>query len=466
MAEPLPSLPLRRHVIANALALAPSGMALVVLVWMGALPLSHALVAFGAIALATAIIVRRYLLSVGRFARFVEALAHGDEPEVPRFVLSPAAEELAGGVAALARLWRRQRASIDSLSASAQAIVDGLPDPLLGIDRNRRVVRFNRAASTLLGPIETGRDLSATLRQPALLDAVDAALAGRPVHEPAEIVVAGPPERILAAHVAVLPRPTDDGSSVLVVLHDMTALRRAERMRADFVANASHELRTPLASLVGFVETLRGPARDDAEARDRFLGIMAEQTGRMRRLVEDLLSLSRIEQREHEPPTGRVELAPLLKGLVEMLDMKARPREVTLRLQIAPDLPAVIGDRDELAMAFQNLIDNAVKYTRQGSQVTVEAARIDGGVRLVVRDQGEGIAAEHLPRLTERFYRVDTARSRQMGGTGLGLAIVKHVLNRHRGRLEVTSTVGDGSSFTVLLPAEQFSTTVQRPAGS
>ncbi len=458
MADPLPSLPLRRHVIANAIALAPSGVALMVLVWMDVLPLTHAAVAFGAIAFATAIVVRRYVLSVGRFARFVEALARGDEPDVPRFVLSPAAEELAGGVAALTRLWRRQRTSIDSLSASAQAIVDGLPDPLLGIDANRRVVRFNRAARTLLGPIETGRDLAATLRQPVLLDSVDAALGGEPIEEPPEITVPGPPERILAAHIAALPRPTDDGSSVLVVLHDMTALRRAERMRADFVANASHELRTPLASLVGFVETLRGAARDDEEARDRFLAIMAEQTGRMRRLVEDLLSLSRIEQREHEPPTGRVEVGPLLRGLVEMLEMKARPRDVTVTLDVKGDLPAVIGDRDELAMAFQNLIDNAVKYTRPGTTVTVEAGRLNGSVQLVVRDQGEGIAAEHLPRLTERFYRVDTARSRQMGGTGLGLAIVKHVLNRHRGRLAVESAVGAGSTFTVLLPAEEFST--------
>lgn len=458
MVDSPPPLPARRHIIANAIALAPTGLALVVLVWTDALPLWHAAVAFGAVAFATAILVRRYVLSVGRFARFVEALARGDDPEVPRFVLSPAAEELAGGVAALTRLWRRQRDSINALSASAQAIVDGLPDPLLGIDRSRRIVRFNRAARTLLGPIETGRDLAATLRQPVLLDSVDAVLGGQPAEEPAEIVVVGPPERIFAAHITGLPRPTEDGSSVLVVLHDMTALRRAERMRADFVANASHELRTPLASLVGFVETLRGPARDDAEARERFLAIMAEQTGRMRRLVEDLLSLSRIEQREHEPPTGRVEVGPLLRGLVEMLEMKARPRDVTLSLDVAAELPAVTGDRDELAMAFQNLIDNAVKYTRPGTAVNVVVDRADDSVRLVVHDQGEGIAAEHLPRLTERFYRVDTARSRQMGGTGLGLAIVKHVLNRHRGRLQVESVLGEGSTFTVVLPAGDFST--------
>jgi two-component system phosphate regulon sensor histidine kinase PhoR len=182
----------------------------------------------------------------------------------------------------------------------------------------------------------------------------------------------------------------------------------------------------------------------------------------MRRLVEDLLSLSRIEQREHEPPTGRVEIAPLLRGLVEMLEMKAGPRDVTLQLEADAGMPPVVGDRDELAMAFQNLIDNAVKYTRPGTVVKIEARGLDDHAEVAVLDQGEGIAAEHLPRLTERFYRVDTARSRQMGGTGLGLAIVKHILNRHRGRLTVDSEVGVGSSFTVRLPAHRFSTAPQK----
>lgn len=458
MAELQRSPPLRRQLIANAVALAPTAAALIVLVAIGALSFAYALGAFAAVAAVTAIVVSRYVQSVGRFAHFVEALSRGDEPDVPRFALSPAAQELADGVATLTRLWHRQRNSIESLSASAQAIVDGLPDPLLGVDADRRIVRFNNAARALLGPIEPGRDLSGALRQPTLLDTVDAALHGRSIEGPAEITIAGPPERFFAAHVTRLPRPTDDGSSVLVVLHDMTALRRAERMRADFVANASHELRTPLATLYGFVETLQGPARDDAEARDRFLAIMAEQTGRMRRLVEDLLSLSRIEQREHEPPTGRVEIGPLLRSLVEMLDMKARPRDVALALDVAADLPPVPGDRDELAMAFQNLIDNAIKYTRPGTMVSIDTKRTGEGVQLVVRDHGEGIAAEHLPRLTERFYRVDTARSRQMGGTGLGLAIVKHVLNRHRGWLTVESKVGDGSRFTVVLPTTGLST--------
>lgn len=453
-AEPEPVLPLRRHLIANAVVLAPAVIVLSAMMAAGWLPVDRALGAMAAIGLCTAVIVRRYLHSFVRFSRYVETLAGGGEPDVPRFVLSPAAEELATGVQALDGMWRRQREAVAGLEVSAQTIVDGLPDPLFAVDRRRRLARWNRAASDLVGPLAAGRDLSATLRHPALLDAVDAALEAQAPTDTAvaELVLAGPPERIFSAHVKRLPRATADGSLALIVLHDISALRRAERMRADFIANASHELRTPLAGLVGFVETLQGPARDDAGARERFLAIMAEQTDRMRRLVEDLLSLSRIEQREHEPPTARVDVGGVLRGVRDLIDMKARQRGVTVAFDIPDELPAVIGDADELTMVFQNLADNAVKYTASGSSVEVAARAEADRLRVTVTDHGEGIAPQHLERLTERFYRVDTARSREMGGTGLGLAIVKHALNRHRGRLEITSEVGKGSTFAVSLP--------------
>jgi two-component system phosphate regulon sensor histidine kinase PhoR len=453
MAEP--SLSFRRHLIANTLVLAPTGVALAGMMVAGWLPVERGLVAMAAIGFCSAIVVWLYLRSFARFSRYVEALARGDEPDVPRFALSPAAEELATSVSALDGMWRRQREAVAGLEVSAQTIVDGLPDPLFAIDRRRRVMRWNRAAGDLVGPLVVERDLSATLRHPALLDAVDAALGAQAPAETAmvELVMGGPPERVFAAHVKRLPRATADGSLALIVLHEISALRRAERMRADFVANASHELRTPLAGLIGFVETLRGPARDDAEARERFLAIMAEQTDRMRRLVEDLLSLSRIEQREHVPPTARVDVAGVLRGVRDLIDMKARQRGVAVAFDIPDDLPDVIGDADELTMVFQNLADNAVKYTPSGTSVRVAARAAADGLRVDVVDQGEGIAPEHVARLTERFYRVDTARSREMGGTGLGLAIVKHVLNRHRGRLEIDSELGRGSTFTVILPA-------------
>ncbi|MGH8309221.1 MAG: ATP-binding protein, partial [Steroidobacteraceae bacterium] len=380
----------------------------------------------------------------------------------PRLSFAPATEELAAAAATLSAGWRRQRASIDNLAASAQAIVDGLPDPLIAVDRHRRIVRTNLAARALLGTVGAVRDLSTAFRQPQLLAAIDGLLetgadgnftgADRAI---VEFVLSGPPELDVIAHLRRLPRAAADGSLALIVLHDTTALRRAERMRADFVANASHELKTPIAGLAGFIETLRGPARDDASARERFLGIMAEQADRMRRLVDDLLMLSRIEQHEHARPDAEVDLNRVLRSVLDLLQLRASSRKVALELSVDPALPRAIGDYDELTIVFQNLVDNAVKYTRPATTVRITArpAAADDRVAVAVSDEGEGIPANHLPRLTERFYRVDAARSRQLGGTGLGLAIVKHVVNRHRGRLDIQSTPGKGSTFTVTLPA-------------
>jgi two-component system phosphate regulon sensor histidine kinase PhoR len=243
----------------------------------------------------------------------------------------------------------------------------------------------------------------------------------------------------------------------MLTFHDITAIKRSEQMRADFVANASHELRTPLSTLIGFIETLRGPARDDPAARDRFLAIMEEQAGRMSRLINDLLSLSRIELDEHTLPAGQVDLLAVVRAVVDTLEMQADAKNMKIVLQAPEALPPVTGDPDQLTQVFQNLVDNAIKYARAGTEVTVSATGPDGQrrghVSVAVRDCGDGIARNHLPRLTERFYRVDPARSRALGGTGLGLAIAKHIVSRHRGRLSIDSEVGKGSVFTVTLPA-------------
>ena len=455
-----PPLPFRRTVSANLAVLAPSGAALAILYWSGALAGRPALLAFLGIAAVTAILVQRYLGSLSRFARFVSELSGEQEPVMPRLSFAPATEELATAAATLAAGWRRQRASIDNLAASAQAIVDGLPDPLIAVDRQRRIVRTNRAAVALLGVVLSDRDLSTALRHPELLAAIDSLLATAdgnfigPDQVTVDLVLSGASERAAIAHARRLPRAAADGSLALIVLHDTTALRRAERMRADFIANASHELKTPIAGITGFIETLRGPARDDPDARDRFLGIMAEQADRMRRLVDDLLMLSRIEQHEHARPDTAVDVGKVLAGVQDLLQLKAASRKVAIELAVDPALPHAIGDYDELTVVFQNLIDNAIKYAKPATTVKV-AARPTGDDRLLVAvsDEGDGIPAAHLPRLTERFYRVDNARSRQLGGTGLGLAIVKHVVNRHRGRLDIQSTPGKGSVFTVTLPA-------------
>jgi len=458
MAEPVP---LRRYVMANAVALAPSYAALLVLHWTDQLAGRPTLIAMAAIAAVTILLVQRYLGSLARFARFVGELSGEREPVMPRLSFAPATEELAAAAAMLSAGWRRQRASIDNLAASAQAIVDGLPDPLIAVDRQRRIVRTNRAARVLLGAVGAERDLSTTFRQPPLLAAIDGLLETGsdgnftgPDQTAVEFVLPGPPELDMIAHLRRLPRAAADGSLALIVLHDTTALRRAERMRADFVANASHELKTPIAGLAGFIETLRGPARDDPGARERFLGIMAEQADRMRRLVDDLLMLSRIEQHEHARPDAEVDLSRVLKSVLDLLQLKASSRKVALELGLDPELPRAVGDHDELTIVFQNLVDNAIKYSKPATTVRVSAGpAVDGRVAVSVSDVGDGIPAAHLPRLTERFYRVDAARSRQLGGTGLGLAIVKHVVNRHRGRLDIQSAPGKGSTFTVTLPA-------------
>jgi two-component system phosphate regulon sensor histidine kinase PhoR len=377
-------------------------------------------------------------------------------PPAPPRRLSPA---IWPAMLRLDRAWREHATHTEARLAAAEAIIAAAPDPLILIDRQRRIVRSNEAAAAFIGPGAEPRDLAAALRNPLLLAAADAALAGEPGTS-VEFTLSVPVERVLRAHLAKLDGPALDDAAAILTLHDVTALKRSEQMRADFIANAGHELKTPLATLIGFIETLLGPAREDAAARERFLGIMREQAGRMARLVDDLLSLSRIELNEHVAPTGRVALAPLVDEVARGLELHAAERGIHIARDLPADLPEVQGDRDELAQIFQNLIDNAVKYGRPHSEVTVTGGTGGPGsgaaaalVRVAVADQGEGIASEHLPRLTERFYRVDTARSRQLGGTGLGLAIVKHVLNRHRGRLDISSEVGRGSTFTIWLPA-------------
>jgi two-component system phosphate regulon sensor histidine kinase PhoR len=262
------------------------------------------------------------------------------------------------------------------------------------------------------------------------------------------------------ATVVALYSPLAGGHGALVVLSDRTRERAVERMRADFVANASHELRTPLASLIGFIDTLRGPAADDPPAQARFLEIMAEQAGRMNRLIDDLLSLSRIELTEHQMPAEDVAMADLVERMLAAFEIRLKERRITLDLWMAPDVPSITGDPDQLEQVLQNLFDNAVKYGREGGLIRVGLQRVPPGgkfparpgVILSVADDGAGIPRQHLPRLTERFYRVDTGRSRAVGGTGLGLAIVKHVVNRHRGQLLIESEEGRGTSFTVWLP--------------
>jgi two-component system phosphate regulon sensor histidine kinase PhoR len=276
-----------------------------------------------------------------------------------------------------------------------------------------------------------------------------------------EVQARVPVERRLLATMVPLEHSAASHAtpSLLITFRDLTEQDRLTRMRADFVANASHELRTPLASLKGYVETLQGTAKDDAEARVRFLKIMEEQAERMSRLVDDLLSLSRVEMREHLPLSDEANLGLILREVTQSLEPLATQAGVALKLEPAEGEALVRGDADELTQVFQNLVHNAIKYGRAGGKVEIRLKREPAasgrphGFRVDVVDNGPGIPPQHLPRLTERFYRVSAAASREKGGTGLGLAIVKHILNRHRGELVISSKLDQGSTFSVLLPS-------------
>ena len=338
------------------------------------------------------------------------------------------------------------------------AILEALPDPAIVLEGNGFVKQFNARAIHLFDGIKVGQHISAAIRSPEVLDAISRAPGGPPLT--VRLVQRVPVERQLDVTIAPLSTSIQEASDLplLLVLRDLTERERISQMRSDFIANASHELKTPLASLSGFIETLQGPAKEDSEARGRFLTIMARQAERMTRLINDLLSLSRVEMSAHLPPSGEVDMAETAGYVAATVEPIARESNMTVAIE-GCDQPAwVRGERDELIQVLQNLIHNALKYGRDGGVVTIRLTRTSlpdrrtGAIAVAVVDDGPGIPAEHLPRLTERFYRVDVATSRERGGTGLGLAIVKHVVNKHRGRLTIESREGEGSIFTIILP--------------
>jgi two-component system phosphate regulon sensor histidine kinase PhoR len=431
-------------------------LALIVMAITGAATPLGAALAIGATLLVAFALALLWTRDLNVLSETVRRL--GDDQPSAETPALPGLERVGREIERLARRLAERSALMERLRRADEAIVERLPDPLIVLAADRSVRRANSAAQAAFGA-----DIAAVLRHPGLHGAIDRAFtqAGstRLAAQIAEISLPVPVARELHATVVPMDPPLADGGRAVVVLSDRTRERAVERMRADFIANASHELRTPLASLMGFIDTLRGPAADDPPAQQRFLGIMAEQAARMNRLIDDLLSLSRIELTEHQAPAGRVDLVALLRELVAGFEPRLIARGVTLDLVLASGLPPVLGDADQLLQVAQNLLDNAVKYGRDAGVVRLAAELASGprwparaGVVVTVADQGQGIPREHLPRLTERFYRVDTGRSRAVGGTGLGLAIVKHIVNRHRGQLAIDSDVDVGTTVSVWLP--------------
>jgi two-component system, OmpR family, phosphate regulon sensor histidine kinase PhoR len=352
----------------------------------------------------------------------------------------------------VSQFWRQKRQPPAALASTPSAQpadfvwLDALPDAAILLNRQRRVLKINAPCIATLGRIPVGANIEHYLRQPLALEALDEAQGTAQAAE-RDITLLAPEERRFQLRVIGFSTQT------LITLRDMSRAHLTDQMRVDFVANASHELRTPLATLIGFIETLQTGAAENVSTRERFLHIMSGEAQRMVRLIDDLLSLSRIELDKYIRPTAALALKPLIEEVRNSLLMRLQEDERTLAVHVDSALPDVIADRDQISQVLHNLLSNAIKYGRTGSTITLEAQRLDAGtVELCVRDEGDGIAQEHLPRLTERFYRADTARSRQMGGTGLGLAIVKHIVERHRGTLRIDSQPGTGTSVRFTLP--------------
>ncbi|MAQ55485.1 MAG: hypothetical protein CMM82_01185 [Rhodospirillales bacterium] len=453
------------HILAGTATISlPILVLLIFLVGIEELAFSSAIIA-GFIGIITCIIIiTLQTLRIKKIQNFVEKDLVLKELEIKQTAFDAGSGpigELISATLRVERKWINERKTLKAGLLSAANLFDALPDPLVTLDHQARLVYANAAARTLLAENKPdidlrGNDISSILRQPLVLEAVQDVLDGAKTRyiefkfaEKIELTFEARIEAISAAD------KEENDAVILLLLRDVTSQKLNEESRADFVANVSHELRTPLTSLIGFIETLRESAKNDPNARERFLSLMATQSDRMARLVNDLLSLSRIEMNVHDNPAKSVDLRKVIETVIDMLAPQAKQRSITIEADLRNITSPIIGDSDELLQLFQNLIENSIKYANKKSIVRITSNCNIKACSISVIDESNGIPREHITRLTERFYRIDTARSRELGGTGLGLAIVKHIVNRHRGKLKIESVEGQGSTFSVSLPISE-----------
>jgi two-component system phosphate regulon sensor histidine kinase PhoR len=440
------------------ISLAPTTVILVYAL-LGRLSLEHAAIAIMLIVCFTAIFIHPYISNISALTDYVKALAQDRKTDEPDLSFLNNLEELSGAVEELHNSWEARRNQLEAAVAENKIVIEVLPDALFILDKEQRIVRTNGMARLMFGHRIIHKKLEEVLPVTDLINAVENVTQVKDVEFQR---MDGEIKRDFIAKVTKFPASSPSTTDVIVTLHDLTLLKQIRKMQADFVANASHEMKTPLASIIGLTETLQSAAKDDIEARDEFLKIIYDQANRMKKLVEDLLSLSKIEA-DTTPPADKVDLVRVIAESTKHCEWAAKQKNVRIRIDIKNDLPIILGDEGQLGQVMNNLISNAIKYGHSDSEVLVEAKitrklpvdlseKFDKAIEISVIDQSEGIAPEHLPRLTERFYRVDSGRSKKLGGTGLGLAIVKHIMNRHSGTLDIKSKTGMGSIFSIYLP--------------
>lgn len=428
---------------------------------------------FGAIAVlfGSTFFAKPYFDDLSSLTTYVELLALNKKAKTPPLSFLGNVEELSQAVKNLHDSWGKRKLELEEAVAESSILFDTIPDVLMMLDANSMIIRANNAAISVLGKNIVGKELQSVIREKEIKNAVEAVLStGKEYSAEISITIQNNSYHYLVM-LEKFPVESSSGIAVVLIMHDITESTRRKQMMKDFVANASHEIRTPLTSVMGFIENLQSmddsPA--DKKARKKFLGIMSEQTERMSNLINELLSLSKVEMNESTLPSGNADIAKLLANIKRRLSFLASQKDMDIKIIHNDDVPDIIGDEDELTQVFTNLVSNAIKYGTPKTKVEIICSLTEDFhpseympkdckklLLVAVKDYGEGIAEEHIPRLTERFYRVDKVRSRKIGGTGLGLAIAKHILRRHRGDLLIESRLGEGSVFTARLPVVEI----------
>ena len=441
----------------------PALVVLIALVVLGGLNFNYFICGIVGTLSLSLLFVMPFLSNITALTNYVNDLSQDKRVRAPDLSFLSNVGELSGSLSRLQNSWEQKRHEMETVITEREILVDTLPDILIMTNDDKIIVRTNRAARNIFGQNLANRHLREIIPNEKLINAITAVI--EDIHgQEIEFHLPEPTPSDFQAIIERFPIPSAGGISIVITMTDITSQKRIQRMRADFVANASHEIRTPLASIIGFIETLRGPAKDDVRAREEFLKVMAEQAERMSKLLNDLLSLSKIEMNAHQFPTGKVDMLRIIRTEKQHFEWACKQKNVKLSLKLNENLPPTRGEEDEIAQVVRNLLGNAIKYTSPDTEVVITAKitsqlpddpnfrGLSRALCFSVQDQGEGIPVAHIPRLTERFYRVDSARTRKVGGTGLGLAIVKHVLNRHHGTLAIQSVVDEGSVFSVYLP--------------
>jgi two-component system phosphate regulon sensor histidine kinase PhoR len=451
---------------AVAVLSSPALVVLCVLVTFVGMDIAFFLLSCLAVVVLMGLLVWPILQNLTALTHYVRDIAEDNRISAPNLGVLNLARDLSASLVQLHRNWQEKKHQMESVITEREILVDSLPDMLIIINDAQEILRTNKASRLIFGQNLAGKHLKTVLPSDVLLNAVSAVIddaKGRDLDFHQET----PEPRELRAIIDRFPVVSKGGISVIITMSDITELRRIQKMRADFVANASHEIRTPLTSISGLIETIQGAAKDDPEAQLKFIGMIGQQAERMKNLITDLLSLSKIEMNAHHIPTSEVDIGNIIVSEREHFEWAAKNKHMEIRLDFHSHLPLVRGEENELRQVMHNLIGNAIKYGYEETEVIVTARvtsdlprdpnfiKLKRCMVVTVTDFGDGIAKEHIPRLTERFYRVDSSRTRKIGGTGLGLAIVKHIINRHRGALLIESVVGKGSSFHVYLPLSE-----------